>query len=311
MTDLAALAQEAAAHWRGTPSRLIDDRENAVYEMALHDGTRAALRLHRMGYQSEAAIRSELWLCAALAAQDLPVPEPLTAASGMMLVRLGNDRMASAVRWLDGQPLGVAGQFLALSTGRILDLHHALGALLSDLHRVTDGLALPADFIRPRWDFDGLVGEVPVWGRFWDHPEATLADRDVLIAARRHLHDVLAAAGASGAAIAPIHADVLRENVLVAPTGISLIDFDDSGFGFHLYDLGTVLSQNLYEPAYTDIRDALMDGYGTKDRDLVEAMTLARCCASVGWTMPRLPPGHPVHKSHIARAVMWALRVMA
>ncbi len=47
-----------------------------------------------------------------------------------------------------------------------------------------------------------------------------------------------------------MHADVLRENVFVAGKTLFLIDFDDSGFGFPLYDLGTVLSQDLYEPGY-------------------------------------------------------------
>ena len=108
-----------------------------------------------------------------------------------------------------------------------------------------------------------------------------------------------------------IHADVLRENVLVNGHSVSLIDFDDSGWGFPLYDLGTTLSQNLYEPAYPDIRDALMQGYGTSDRDMVETMTLARTCASVGWTMPRLTPEDPINARHIGRAVMWAGRVGA
>lgn len=310
MTELDALAREAAMHWGGTPVRLIDARENAVYEMALRDGSRAALRLHRVGYQSDAAIQSELWWCAALAARGVAVPGPFATARGDLMLRLKGGRMASAVSWMDGHPLGEAGQRLAYSPDRSLDLHRALGQLLAELHRVTDSLVLPPTFSRPRWDIDGLVGEAPFWGRFWDHPEATHADRDCLMAARRHLRDTLSAHQAKGAVLAPIHADVLRENVLVGPAGLSLIDFDDSGFGFRLYDLGTVLSQNLYEPAYTDIRDALMQGYGTQDRDLVEAMTLARCCASVGWTMPRMPPGHPVHKSHIARAVMWAARVM-
>ncbi len=91
---------------------------------------------------------------------------------------------------------------------------------------------------------------------------------------------------------------------------VYLIDFDDSGWGFPLYDLGTTLSQNLYEPAYPEIRDALMAGYGTKDREMVEVMTLARTCASVGWTMPRLAPEDPINARHIARAVMWAEQVL-
>ncbi len=74
---------------------------------------------------------------------------------------------------------------------------------------MTAGLALPADFTRPRWDHDGLVGEAPFWGRFWDHPAATPDQRDVLLAARAALAEFLTGE------VQPIHADVLRENVLV------------------------------------------------------------------------------------------------
>lgn len=303
---IAALAQEAAAHWGGSVLRLIRNRENAVFEIALPGGARAALRLHRQGYQPDAAIRSELWWCAALAARGLAVPAALPAQSGALLVTLSSGRTASVVDWINGAPLGEAGVPYALPLQVLLDRHRALGRLVRQVHDVTAVLPLPADFQRPRWDRDGLVGEAPFWGRFWDHPSATEAQRQVLLAARGYLSNSLSGQGN----VQPIHADVLRENVLVNDRSLTLIDFDDSGWGFALYDLGTCLSQNLYEPAYPDIRDALMEGYGTTDRQMVETMTLARTCASVGWTMPRLAPDDPVNARHIARAVMWARRLL-
>jgi Ser/Thr protein kinase RdoA (MazF antagonist) len=296
-------AETAAAHWGGRVTRLLRDRENHVFEMDLPSG-RAALRLHRAGYQSTAAIQSELWWCAALAKAGLPVPAALTALDGNLLVALPDGRHASAIAWVEGEALGEAGQPFARPLADVLDLHHALGSLLARLHRATDALVLPEGFVRPRWDSDGLVGENPFWGRFWDHPAATPDQRAALIRARDALRERL-----SGE-IGLIHADVLRENVLVNDRSVALIDFDDSGFGFRLYDLGTVLSQNLYEPAYTDIRDSLMAGYGTSDREMVEASTLARTLASVGWTMPRLKPHDPIHQSHLARAIMCAGRVL-
>jgi Ser/Thr protein kinase RdoA (MazF antagonist) len=295
----ASLAAEAAALWGGTLTRLLRDRENVVYEMALPKG-RAALRLHRVGYQSTAAIASELWWCDALARAALPVPEALPSLGGEVLLTLSNGRHASAIGWLEGEALGEAGVPFTRPLAQTLNLHHALGGLLARLHRATDALALPEGFTRPHWDLEGLVGEAPFWGRFWDHPVASADQRSVLMRARDALRERLA--GDQGL----IHADVLRENVLVYGQAVSLIDFDDSGFGFRLYDLGTVLSQNLYEPAYPAIRDALMAGYGTTDTALVEAFTLARTCASVGWTMPRLLPDDPIHRSHLARAVHWA-----
>lgn len=303
-----ALALEAARHWGGHSPRLIRNRENAVFEVTLPTGP-AALRLHRMGYQSDAAIWSELWWCAALSAEGVAVPAALPSLTGDLLVTLSNGRKASVIAWVEGEALGIAGQPFDMPLPLLLERHHALGRLIADFHAATARLTLPAEFTRPRWDIPGLVGETPFWGRFWEHPEASAEQRVTLLRARAFLQEALQD-HAKTAPIVPVHADVLRENILVNGNSLSLIDFDDSGWGFALYDLGTVLSQNLYEPAYGDIRDALMQGYGTTDTAMVEVFTLARTCASVGWTMPRLPPGDPVHPRHLARACMWAEHVM-
>lgn len=312
--DLALLAQTAAQHWGGTVTRLIRARENAVFEMALPAGGRAALRLHRPGYQGQAAIRSELWWCAELARAGLPVATPVPAQDGTLLVAVNGTRFASALHWIDGPPLGEAGvPFTATPAQQIARLN-ALGRLLARVHAVTDTLTLPADFTRPRWDIDGLVGETPFWGRFWDHPALTPENAATLRTARAHLRTRLTDYTAAGADIGPIHADLMRENIIMNDRSLSLIDFDDCGIGFRLYDLGTVLSQNLYEPAFLDLRDALIDGYGetrTVTADLVDLFTLARVLASVGWTMPRLTPDDPIHKSHIARAVMTCERMLS
>lgn len=298
-------AETAARAWGGRILRTLRDRENHVFEMALPSGTRAALRLHRAGYQSAAAIRSELWWCAELARAGLPVPAALPALDGRPLVGLHDGRHASALAWMDGEALGEASLPFTRPISGILDLYHALGALLRQVHRATDALALPDDFTRPRWDLDGLVGEQPLWGRFWEHPSATADQRAVLIRARDALRERLAGD------IGLIHADVLRENVLVNDRSVSLIDFDDAGFGFRLYDLGTALLQTVRHPEHPLLRDALMAGYGTTDRAMVDACTLARSLASVGWTTPRLAREDPIHRSHLARATACAAMVLA
>lgn len=172
------------------------------------------------------------------------------------------------------------------------------------MHLTTDSLTLPNGFTRPRWDLDGLVGDHPLWGRFWEHPVASPDQRVSLVRARDALRERL-----SGQ-IGLIHADVLRENVLVNGRLVSLIDFDDSGFGFRLHDLGTALVQTFAHPEQPEIRAALMAGYGTSDEEMVEAFTLARALSSVGWTMPRLQPDDPIHKSHLARAMDLAAKVL-
>ena len=297
-------AETAALAWGARILRTLRDRENHVCECVLPSGDRAALRLHRAGYQSPAAIRSELWWCAELARAGLPVPAALPALDGQLLASLPDGRQASVIAWMEGEALGEAAKPFTRPLPQVLDIYHALGQLLSRVHQTTDRLVLPDGFTRPRWDLEGLVGDQPHWGRFWEHPAAATDQRITLIRARDALRERL-----SGE-IGLIHADVLRENVLVNGRSVSLIDFDDSGFGFRLHDLGTALVQTVYHREQPQLRAALMAGYGTTDEPMVQAFTLARTLASVGWTMPRLQPDDPIHKSHLARAVMVAEQVL-
>ncbi len=305
--NIADEAATAAALWGGTIIRLIKNRENAVFEMALPQG-RAALRLHRVGYQSQLAIRSELWWAAALADVGVAVPAPQPALSGETLITLANGRHCSAIAWVEGQPLGEAGVSFPDDRATLVARHHALGSLMAQVHAATARLTLPDWFTRAHWDMDGLTGDNPFWGRFWEHPSLTKPEAAELLAARDYLRGWLAALPAPD--IGPIHADVLRENVLVDGDRLSLIDFDDSGIGYRLYDLGTVMSQNLDEPHAVAIRDALIAGYGRATVAEVDHFTLARTMVSVGWTAPRVPLDDPVHRRHINRALKWSRHVM-
>ncbi len=304
------LAREAQAAWGGTGApELLKLRENAVFRVMLPEIGPAALRLHRRGYQSADAVWSELWWTGALADRGLAVPRPLVADDGEWVVHLGDGRIASMVGWVEGTPLGEAGVPLAGTADAQMRLHASLGRLVAEVHAATDRLTLPPAFQRPRWDEEGLLGEAPLWGRFWDHPAASAEERALLAAARDAAAARLADYAAGGADRGLIHADVLRENVLALGHHVALIDFDDAGFGFRLYDLGTALSQNLGEPALPAILTGLVEGYATvrplsgADREMLPWFTLLRCLASVGWTLERVAAGDPRHRTYLDRAL--------
>lgn len=305
-----ALAREAQIAWgaQGEP-RPITLRENAVFEIGLPEVGRAALRLHRRGYQTEDAIRSELWWMAAVADGGVEVPRPLYTNDGALLHHLGDGRIASALAWVEGEPVGAALLPLAGTAAEQMRLHASIGRAVAELHVATDRLRLPAWFQRPHWDVDGLLGQSPFWGRFWEHPAAGHRERALLAVARDEAERRLLDFAAGGADRGLIHADVLRENVLVQPHRVALIDFDDSGFGFRLYDLGTALSQNLAEPHLPQIATGLIEGYSTlrplsdADRDILPWFCALRCFTSVGWTMPRLAEDDTRHRIYLDRAV--------
>lgn len=306
-----AMAQTALAHWGNAsrPPRLVKNRENIVFEADLRDGTHVALRLHRPGYQSRRAIESELDWCAALADHGFPAPRPVRAINDRLTARVGN-RIVSCVEWISGTPLGAAEHALGPDAEALMK---GLGELAARLHNATDAGALPATFERPNWDADGLLGERPLWGRFWENPALNEAGRAELLAARDMLRRRITAATDRGA----IHADLLRENVLTTPHGLALIDFDDCGMGLRLYDLGSALLQNLDEPGLPRLVDAMILGYrGLRSLPddqarLLPLFVALRALASAGWIVTRAPADDPRLAVYAARALRTAGHVMA
>jgi Ser/Thr protein kinase RdoA (MazF antagonist) len=51
------------------------------------------------------------------------------------------------------------------------------------------------------------------------------------------------------------------ENVLFREGRAYIIDFDDCGFGYWMYDIGVALSQWPWTEEWYRVRDALLDGY--------------------------------------------------
>ncbi|MGR3756294.1 MAG: phosphotransferase enzyme family protein [Tranquillimonas sp.] len=303
MTDPVLAAAQAWGE-PAAPPRLLARRENAVYELRLRDGRRGALRLHRPGYQSDAAIRSELWLARALAESGFPCPAPIPAAGGGLLVAapVPSGPRASLVTWIDGRPLSAAPPDGPAADRQL----HLLGRRVARLHRQAGALTLPQDFHRPDWSRAGLVGDAPLWGRFWDSPALTAADRRLLLETRDRLRRWLDAASAPRGLI---HGDLLPDNVLDGPDGLHLIDFDDCGFGYLPYDLGTALVSHAGGADLPRRAGALLAGYaagGGTPPDDIAPWILLRALASCGWIGTRADAADPRLAAYAARAVRLA-----
>src|SRR5262249_60354112 len=58
-----------------------------------------------------------------------------------------------------------------------------------------------------------------------------------------------------------VHADTRLANLLVDGDAVSVIDFDDSGFSWFLYDVGTSVSFFEHQPHVPALVDAWLSGY--------------------------------------------------
>jgi Ser/Thr protein kinase RdoA (MazF antagonist) len=322
VSGIDALAAEAASHWpqiTGAPV-LVMHRENSVLRVETRLGPHA-LRLHRPGYHSDAALRSELDWMAMLAENGMQVPTPVLTRDGQFLAALAGDpgRRASLLSWLPGRPMGETRRPLAFEGPARPALFRALGRQMARMHQLSDGWTLPAGFQRPLWDAEGLVGEAPFWGPFWtiDAPARDIAR---FVQVREQAQQALKHYQAEGADFGLIHADLVRENVLVDDpdprhSRLRFIDFDDCGFGFRMFDLATTILKNLDEPDADGLEQALLDGYceirplSQADLAMLPLFLVLRALTYLGWAQSR--PRDPDIAARSARFLQVARQVIA
>ena len=128
-------------------------------------GAAAALRLHRPGYHSEPALRSELQLMTALKQGGLAVPEPIATREGDFLVEAVDGQFADLIGWVHDSQIGESGTPLERSRVEIVAIYHGVGVAMADMHGIADAWAAPEGFARSAWNAEGLLGDAPLWGR--------------------------------------------------------------------------------------------------------------------------------------------------
>lgn len=270
----------------GADYHLVAARENSVFRVQSGDRT-VALRLHRVGYRTDRELRSELAWMDAVSTGGIGVPAPVPAASGDLLHVVGGIQV-DVLSWLNGVSVKKA---LARrdAEGRAA-LFHEIGRQIARLHDIADAWTPPADFTRCAWDREGLLGEAPLWGRFWDNPLLSGEDRRLLLKLRKAADaDLQRLEGVLDYGL--IHADLVAENIMVDGDLVQMIDFDDGGLGYRLFEIATALVKYMGEADYPALKAALTNGYQSIcpiDLAPLDLFMAIRAATYVGWNMERL-----------------------
>ena len=260
---LTELAWAALPTWGLKPEssiELLAERENAVFVVTSGDGERFVLRVHRAGYHSDAQLRSQVAWARALQRDgvirtadviDTPEGKPFAVVSHPAVPE---ERQVSLLRWAEGTKLSELGGGAQQEFGLI-------GELMAKLHSHAARWQPPAGFDVLNWDTEGLVGDNPEWGRFWEADGLDADDRALVLSFRQRARRELEQFGAAPDRFGLIHCDFLADNLLVDGDRITLLDFDDSGYGWHLFDIATALALATLREDFDDLRSAFLTGY--------------------------------------------------
>jgi Ser/Thr protein kinase RdoA (MazF antagonist) len=86
---------------------------------------------------------------------------------------------------------------------------------------------------------------------------------EVLTRCSRRVEERLDRFGKGPDRFGPVHADMRLANLLVNGDDVTVIDFDDCGLSWFMYDLGSALSFIEHEPYVPELVDSWVTGYRT------------------------------------------------
>ena len=261
--DLQLMVAGAVGRWGLSPATrvsLMNVSENATFLLSDRQARReVVLRVHRVGYSSAQEIRSELeWLSALRRDGVIETASP---------VRGGNGDWVHTLASPSGRPTRHAVAFERLpgrepqAGGEAPQWFERLGELTARMHGHSRSWDLPAGFCRKRWDMDAMVGENGHWGPWraaigLDAAGAAVIGK-ALSLVRRRLEHFGMGAGRFGL----VHADLRLANLLVDGATLRIIDFDDCGFSWFMYDFAAAVSFIEHEALVPELLRAWLAGY--------------------------------------------------
>lgn len=291
MRRLKNLAQHSLTAYdlpAGATAEMVNLSENATYRIDAGDGERWALRLHREGYHSKTAIASELAWAKALRDDGAVVtPTAIIGLDGeviqtVSLPDLPNPRHVVLFEWESGEEPDEEQHDLRAP-------FEVLGEKTALMHMHVRKWQRPDWFERLTWDYDTSLGDRPHWGSWREGmgltPEITRVFEETTNLIRRRL-DVF---GKAPERFDLIHCDMRLANLLIDGDVTKVIDFDDCGFGWLLYDCATTVSFFEHKPEVPELLAAWVRGYRKiidlpeEDEHEIQTFVMLRRLLLVAW----------------------------
>ncbi|MEM7713969.1 MAG: phosphotransferase [Cyanobacteria bacterium P01_A01_bin.68] len=166
----------------------------------------------------------------------------------------GISKPVSILSWIDSPIVG--------NNVNDISLFEKLGKLIAHIHNKLVDWRKPIDFHRPILDAGNLIGKNGAFGyanmayKYFDRETIGLFE-----SVYQRLIDFEAVAAGEKNIFGIIHSDLHLNNVILHQNNLVPIDFDDSGYGYYIYDLAVILANYWGIPEYSEIKTNLIKGY--------------------------------------------------
>ncbi len=282
----ASLALQFFPEFSTSKFELINVSENVTFKIYDNSGVAThALRVHRPGYHSRIEILSELaWINSIAKDTGLSVPKVVRNEQNRYLTEVliseSNRRYCVVTRYVQG---------VELTDEDSPDRFYSLGLIAAKLHLHTLGWSEPSWFTRFSWDLCDGFGGSPRWGTWWAQLDDI--DKKYLKVVEDLISSSLVRYGRAKDNYGLIHADMRLSNVIwsTPDSHPTLIDFDDCGYGWFLYDLATTVSFFEHKEQVPEIVVKWLEGYESvrllsdEDKNAIWSLIMFRRLLLLGW----------------------------
>jgi Ser/Thr protein kinase RdoA (MazF antagonist) len=264
-----------------TTAQLVSRSENETYRIEAPSGEQWALRVQRPGYQSRNALASEIaWLNALREDGVVATPVPIAGRNGEWIQSVEASNVVLFEWEAGGTP------HLGLDQ---LQSFRSLGAITARMHAHSKDWRRPENFERFTWDFEAALGENARWGR-WQDGLGMDADRlDLFGRTAKLIGKRLAQYGTAPDRFGLAHCDLRLDNLLLNQGQVKVIDFDDCGFSWYMYDAATLVSFYEHLPAANRLIEHWLEGYRTvkavskEEEEEIPTFVILRRLLLVAW----------------------------
>lgn len=169
--------------------------------------------------------------------------------------------------------------------------YRTIGEWSAKFHEQSRHWNRPFGFKRFNWGISDMVGASPRWGR-WETADLSDTDRHLCEHALDAALAVMNTYPRNNHTWGLIHADLRPSNIIRADNGdLTVIDFDDAGYSWYLYDYASLLSFVEHKPYAPQLAKAWLDGYvsvagpmSSEELHVMSALSMIRRLQMLGWT---------------------------
>ena len=287
---LTTLAAESLHLWSlpaDAKAQLINISENATFLVTAAGGYCSILRIHRLGYHTRNAIDCELsWMEDLGKNGDVITPATIVGKNGKAIQQahshdLPSKRFLVMFEFVEGiEPS---------EDDDLITRFEELGEIAAKTHVHSISWNRPEHFERLVWNIKSVYGNNPTWGDWRNAPGMTDASRSVLQRLEETVTERLRHYGDGPDKYGLIHADMRLANLLIHNGSTRLIDFDDCGVGWFLYDFAAGISFMEDHPQIPALKKSWVSGYRkirqltTLDETEIDTFVMLRRMALCAW----------------------------